>query len=141
MKRKTVILSIAAATLAIGTAAFIAAPTFAHGYKGQGYGMGHGQHMMGGYGQHRMGGPGMKGHGYANCPNANQQNLEKEMTVDDVKAFMQRRLDWRGNERLKVGNVEATSENTIVAEIVTADDSLVRRVEFDTKTGAHRPIN
>lgn len=154
MKRKSYILGTAAVVVAIGATAIAAAPTFAHGPGfGQGYGPGYGHQMMGqGYGpgynhpmmdQGGMGmGPGqaMMGQGNPNCARYNQQTLQKEMTLDDVKSFMQSRLDWRGNDRLKVGKVEATGENTIVAEIVTVDDSLVRRVEFDTKTGAHRPI-
>lgn len=153
MKRKTYILGAAAVALTIGAAALVTAPTFAQGFKGQmgqGYGMGpgQGQTMMasagmgpGGMGKGMMRHKGFRGQGNANCPRYNQQTLEQDMTVDDVKAFMQRRLDWRGNDRLKIGKVEASGENTIVAEIVTVDDSLVRKVQFDTKTGVHRPIN
>ena len=144
MKRKTYLLGTAAVVFAIGAAAIVAAPTFAHGPGyGQGYGPGYNHPMMM---QRGMGmGPGQAMMGQGNpynpyCVRNNQQALQKEMTIDDVKNFMQSRLAWRGNDRLKVGKVEATGENTIVAEIVTVDNSLVRRVEFDTKTGAHRPI-
>lgn len=158
MKRKTLTLTAAAAVLALGAAAFVAAPTFAHGggyggQMGQGYGhgmmgQGMGPGMMGNHGNMGWGpgkghgfGPGMKGQGNENCPRYGQQTLDKELSVDDVKEFLGKRLEMRGNGRLKVGKVEATGETTIVAEIVTVDDSLVRKVEFDTKTGAHKPIN
>ena len=39
-----------------------------------------------------------------------------------------------------MGKVEEKDENTIIAEIVTVDDSLVKRLEFDRSTGRHRPI-
>jgi len=136
MKRKTLVYSIAAATLVVGVATFTAAPTFAHGWGGQmGHGYGHG--MMGqGYGQ----GHGMMGKGQGNCQYG-QQQLDKELSIDDVKQFVEQRLSRHGMERLKVGKVEASGDNIIVAEIVTVDDSLVHKIEFNTQTGAHRPVN
>ena len=159
MKRKNLILGIVATTLVVGVAAFSAAPIFAHGSQGygsQGYGgqMGHAysQGMMGhgqGYGmmgQGMMGqsmmdhgqGYGMMGQGP--CNQAQQSGIDRNLGVDDVKGIVESRLAMHGNDRLKVGKVEATGENTIVVEIVTVDDSLVHKIEFDRKTGAHHPI-
>ena len=96
---------------------------------GFGPGMGRGRGMMG-YGQ-GMGGYGPMG----------GQALAKELTVDDVKGFFEQRLKWRGNPNVKLGTVTEKDDTTIVAEIVTKDGSLVRRIEIDRKTGRHIPVN
>jgi|SaaInl7_200m_RNA_FD_contig_41_693842_length_1054_multi_8_in_0_out_0_2 hypothetical protein len=169
MKRKTLVIG-AVAALALGVASFAAAPTFAHGnggyggQMGQGYGHGmmsqggqgmmghgyghgmmrHGGHGMMGqrYGHGMMGqdGQGMMGNGNAPCGQSQQSNVDRNLGVDDVKGIVEKHLEMRGNDRLKVGKVEASGDNTIVAEVVTVDDSLVHKIEFNTKTGAHRPI-
>ena len=54
--------------------------------------------------------------------------------------FLERRLAHMGNDRLKVGVVKVKDDKTIVAEIVTVDDSLVQRLEFDRKTGSQRQV-
>jgi hypothetical protein len=61
--------------------------------------------------------------------------LAKPLTVEDVKTLVTQRLAAKGNARLKVGKVSEKDTDTIVAEIVTVDDSLVRPVEFDRNTG------
>ena len=66
--------------------------------------------------------------------------VDKELSVEDVTKILEGRLAWRGNDRLKVGKVEEKDEKTIIAEIVTVDDSLVKRLEFDRRTGRHRRI-
>ncbi len=105
-----------------------------HGMMGRGHGMGHGMmgrgHAMMGRGGKSGCGPGAMG-GSA---------VDKELSVEDVTKILEGRLAWRGNDRLKVGKVEEKNEKTIIAEIVTVDDSLVKRVEFDRKTGRHRRI-
>ena len=68
--------------------------------------------------------------------NANQ-NLN--VTTDDVKARMERWLTWRGNPRLKVGEVKEKDADTITADIVTKDNSLVERFVVDRHTGIYRP--
>ena len=100
-----------------------------HGMMGQGHGKGHGYGMMGRGGRSGCG-PGAMG----------GSPVDKELSVEDVTKILEGRLAWRGNDRLKVGKVEEKDENTIIAEIVTVDDSLVKRVEFDRKTGRHRRI-
>jgi hypothetical protein len=118
---------------------------------GQRYGQGmmggqrYGQGMMGGqrYGQGMMGGLGygMMNSGQGPCTQMQQSDVDRNIGIDDVRAFVEKNLERRGNDRLKVDKVEASGENTIVAEIVTVDGSLVRKLEFNTKTGGHRPIN
>ncbi|MHA1597767.1 MAG: hypothetical protein ACTSV1_03515 [Alphaproteobacteria bacterium] len=148
MKRKTLTLTAAATAIALVTA-FAAAPSLAHGPQGTtdqtesgqmgsgmmgGKGAGHmGGGMMGGKGAGHMGGGmmgGMMGH----------QQGDRNLSVDDVRKVLDGMIVMHGNDRLKVGKIEATDDKTIVAEIVTVDDSLVQKIEFDTKTGAHHPV-
>ncbi len=106
-------------------------PGMGHGYgmMGHGHGKGHGHGMMGRGGKSGCG-PGMMG----------GSPVDKELSVENVTKILEGRLAWRGNDRLKVGKVEEKDEKTIIAEIVTVDDSLVKRLEFDRKTGRHRRI-
>ena len=155
MKRKTLNLTAAAAALVIGAAAFQPAYAQGPGY-GMGQGMGHGMMgqgmgpgMMGqGYGYGMMG-PGMMGPGFApgqqafgpsNCPGLVAAQGQ-EATVDSVTKFLEGRLAHWGNERLKLGKVEATDDKTITGEIVTKDDSLVQKFAFDKATGWPRRVN
>lgn len=112
---------------------------------GQGYGMGTppchmGPGMMygpGPWGGRGMGrGYGMMGPGMMYGPSV----PDRQVTAEDVRAMLERRLEWRGNPNLKVGKVEA-QDDRIVAEIVTQDDSLVRRFEVDPQTGRWMPVN
>lgn len=57
------------------------------------------------------------------------------ITVKDVRLFMEKRLGRLGNKRLKVGAVKQADERTITADIVTVDNSLVRRFTVDRNTG------
>ena len=155
MKRKTLTATAAAAAIALAAAAY-AAPALAHGPQGVPYGgpawqgqggygmMGHMGHMgpgmMGpGMGSGMMGygaGPGM-GYGFGghgDCP-AVQAASGENVTVDSVTAFLERRLAWQGNDRLKVGEVSEQDGDTIIAEIVTKDGSLVDRLMFDRHSG------
>ncbi len=107
---------------------------------GPGYGMGPGWGMGPGYGM----GPGMMHRGFGRGAGAWERlcgpaaALDRELGTDDVRKMMERRLAWRGNDRLKVGKVEEKDDNVIVAEIVTVDDSLVERFEIDRATGRVR---
>lgn len=50
--------------------------------------------------------------------------------------MMERRLDYMGNPRLKVGKVEAEGDTSIVVEIVAADGgAVVDRLAVDRYTG------
>ena len=131
MPRKLLTTAAVGAALMLGTALF-AGPSFAHGSGGpMGTGMmGHmGTGMMG-----HMGSAGPQG-----CP-YHQAAFTKELTIESVTKYLERRLDQRGNDRLKVGEVKVKDDNTIIAEIVTVDDSLVQRIEFDRKTGQRRQV-
>ena len=119
---------------------------------GRGYGpgmaMGMGRHGGRGYGPgmsrqggRGFGGPG-KGMGWGGGRGFGGYGPDAaataDITVDTVKSAMEARLKWRGNENVKVGEVAEKDENTIVAEIVTKDGSLVQRFEIDKKTGWRR---
>ena len=101
------------------------------GYHMRGWGGGYGPGMMRGYG------PG-NGPGYG--PGA-QTNQALNLTTDDVKARVERWLAFRGNARLKVGEVKEKDADTITADIVTKDNSLVQRFIVDRHTGAFRQDN
>ena len=49
--------------------------------------------------------------------------------------MMERRLERGGNPNLKLGKVEERDKDTIVAEIVTKEGSLVERYKVDRHTG------
>ena len=127
------------------------------GMMGGGYGPGPG--MMDGYGpgSGRRGGNGpgwMHGYGRGantefgpeNCPRfqggltgpgAGQQgNLN--LSTDDVKKQFEGWLTWQGNPRLKLGEVKEKDADTIEADIVTKDNSLVQRFAVDRHTGSYR---
>ena len=112
------------------------------GGPGPGQGYGPGYHMRGwggGYGPGMMRGYG-RGDGPGYGPGA-QTNQALNLTVDDVKARVERWLAIRGNARLKVGEVKEKDADTITADIVTKDNSLVQRFIVDRHTGAFRQDN
>jgi len=154
MKTKSLIIT-TAIVAAVGLGALSIGSTFAHGpfgKSGPGYGMQQGYAMMhqGGPGMHKgygmmqpgQGfGPGqMSGKNFGDCPRGQGQALETPLSVDDVRTNLEQKLQWRGNDRLKVGAVTEQDDKTIIAEIVTVDDSLVRKIEIDTATGRHTPV-
>lgn len=57
------------------------------------------------------------------------------LSVDDVRYHLEQRLERLGNERLKVGSVKEKDKETIVADVVTVDDSLVQAIEVNRQTG------
>ncbi len=56
------------------------------------------------------------------------------LSVDDVRAYLAVRLQHLNNKRLRIGDVEADGD-TITADIVTVDNSLVQRLKVDRHTG------
>jgi hypothetical protein len=95
--------------------------------------------MMRGQG---MGGPGMMGGGQGMMGNQGRGmrvTPSQHLTTDDVSHFLGHFLERHGNPRLKAGDVEEVDENTITAEIVTVDDSLVQRFKVDRHTGQMVP--
>ncbi|PJK29036.1 hypothetical protein [Minwuia thermotolerans] len=103
----------------------------------QGRGMMQGQGMMGGHGMMGGQGSGMMGSGMMGA--AGMAALRQDLTVDEVRHILGHHIEWQGNPNLKLGTVEETDEDTITAEIVTRDDSLVRRLEINRHTGQMRP--
>jgi hypothetical protein len=100
------------------------------GMMGGGQGMGPGM-MQGMPGMGMMGEPGP---GVRVTPS-------QHLTTDDVSHFLQHWVERQGNPRLKVGKVEQVDDDTIVAEVVTVDDSLVQRFKVDRHTGQIVPDN
>jgi hypothetical protein len=160
MKRRNIVIGTAVAA-ALGLVALgFGSPLEAQPYGGGGMMGGPGSGMMGGYGPGfgMMGGNGpgwMHGQGRGanaeygpeNCPRfqsgltgpgAGQQgNLN--LSTDDVKKRLEGWLTWQGNPRLKVGEVKEKDADTIEADIVTKDNSLVQRFAVDRHTGSYRP--
>jgi hypothetical protein len=142
VRKNIVIASALAAALSIGLlgSTTIAQPYGGWGMRGGGYGPG----MMGGYGPGWMHG-GRGGHGpcwgdrdgYG--PGAYGQRGDLKLSTDDVKARLERWITWQGNPRLKVGDVKEKDADTIEADIVTKDNSLVQRFAVNRHTGFYRP--
>ncbi|WP_146193124.1 hypothetical protein [Maritimibacter sp. 55A14] len=105
------------------------------GYMGQG--MGPGMMMNPGYMGQGMG-PGMMMNPRFS-DQGRMQPLRNDLGADDVRHMMEHRLAWQGNPNIKLGNVEEIDEDSIVAEIVTQDGSLVQRIEVDRHTGWMQP--
>jgi hypothetical protein len=63
------------------------------------------------------------------------------ITVERARAMLEGVLAWHGNPRLKLGTVEEQNEDTIVAEILTVEDSLVQSLAIDRATGTFRRID
>lgn len=98
------------------------------GYGMRGYGMMH-PGMMG---------PGMMGQGMIyGMPG----RYEQEIAPEQVREMLQRRLDWHGNPRLKLGEIKPTEYGEILADIVTREGSLVQRLAIDRRTGALRQVD
>jgi hypothetical protein len=157
MTRKSIVLATLAA-LALGAAAWGTSVSAQPYGPGMGYGPGymHGPGMMGGYGPGYMHGPGMRGPGYGYGPGMMGPGYgpgwmhrggygpgygpqgDLHLSVDDVKAQLERWLTWRGNPHLKVGEVKEKDADTITADIVTKDNSLVQRFTVNRKTGFYQ---
>ena len=151
--RKTTIATLAG----LGALAVAAsAPALSHGTGGQGgpgYGPGYGMMggMMGqgaGYGGQQGFGPGyggMMGPGYGNGagygfgPCGQAAATGEDINIEGVQTRMERWLAMQGNDRLKLGKIEAVDDDTITVEIVTADDSLVQKLAVDRHSGQMRP--
>jgi len=160
MQRKFVIAAAVAATLgaaalAFGSSSFaqpygggyMGGPGMMGGYgpgpgygPGRGYGPGwmHGWMHGGGYGPGWMMGGGGYGPCWGNQAGVGQQG-DLKLTTDDVKKRMERWLSVRNNPRLKLGEVKEKDDNTITADVVTVDNSLVQRFAIDRHTGFYRP--
>ena len=65
----------------------------------------------------------------------------QHLSIDDVSHFFAHRLERRGNKRLKLGEVKQKNEDTITAQIVTVDGSLVQIFEVDRHSGIAKRAN
>ena len=59
----------------------------------------------------------------------------QHMDEEDVQHHFEHYLNRMDNERLKLGKIDVIDEDTIAADIVTVDDSLVRRHHIDRHSG------
>ncbi len=79
----------------------------------------------------------MGGRGYHGSRRGHSRRVKpaSHLTVDDVRHHFEHWLERRGNKRLKLGEVKQADDKTITADIVTIDDSLVRRYRVDRHGG------
>jgi hypothetical protein len=64
----------------------------------------------------------------------------EEMTPERARSFLEDRLAWLGNPRLKLGEIATAEDGSITAEIVTVDGSLVQKLAFNRYPGLVRQI-
>jgi hypothetical protein len=64
----------------------------------------------------------------------------RDLSVDDVRHFLEHRLAHQGYKRLKVGTIKEKDKDTVAADIVTADGSLVQRLEVNRHTGIMKEV-
>ena len=89
------------------------------GNMGPGYGMGHGSSGLG-----------------MMAPDLRELVVPiEDLSVEDVRHFLEHRLAMQGKKRLKVADVKEVDDEKIVAGISTVDGSLVRCLEVDRHTG------
>lgn len=94
-----------------------------------------------GYGPGWMMGPGMMGYGYGRGGYYHRPPQAKlDLSVEQVKRYLQHWVDVSGNPHLKVGSVVAKSASTIIAEIVTDKGAPVERLSVNRQTGRYEPI-
>ena len=110
---------------------------------GRGYGpmMGHGcGSMMGQGGMMGMMHPGgMMGYGHSPMMGRGMSEpLAEDLSLDGVRHIMTHRVAMMQNPNLKVGEVSEVDDDTITADVVTQDGSLVWRYMVDRHTGAMR---
>jgi hypothetical protein len=134
MRRNKLIVIASALTIAVALGAGIVSAQPNPGPYGGGW---YGCHGMMGPG---MMGPGMMGPGMMGPGMHGRYQYPTNPTVADVKAELEQWLASMGNPRLKLGSVKARDANTIVADIVTQDGSLVQRFEVDRNTGVYRSV-
>jgi len=95
--------------------------------------MGHGgMHHQPGWGHHGTG-PGMGGYGFG------RDALRQDLAADDVKHILEHRLQWQGFTNLSVGNIAEKDDDTLTADVITEDGTLVQQFEVNRHTGAFSP--
>lgn len=137
--RKTV----PAAIAGLGLLALAAAPGIAAGGPDTMAGVAPMQLAHGPGGDHGMMGRGMMGRGMMGHGGMGMDHGIGMMrvtpilnlTTADVSRYFKRHLAMHADEQLKLGKVKIKDKDTIVADIVSEDGSLVRRLEVDRHTG------
>ena len=103
--------------------------------------MGHGMGHHGMMGQGMMGHHGMMGQGMMRPGFGGTVLPGMDLTTDDVRHVLEHRLSMQGNPRLKVGEIEQADDDTIVADIATAEGALVDRFRIDRHNGRMQRVN
>lgn len=86
-----------------------------------------------------MGGAGMMGQGCSSGALLGSLNAkDKNLSVDEAKAIIAGDVAATGNKRLKVGKVTEQDKDSVLAEVVTTDNSLVQKILVDRHSGAVR---
>jgi hypothetical protein len=62
-------------------------------------------------------------------------NVDKNLSVEQVRDIVEGRLAMMGNANLKVGGATEGNKDTVAVDIVTQDDSLVQTMEISARTG------
>jgi len=111
-----------------------------HGGMHHGPGMSFGQGWMGQGGMHHQPGwgPGWTGRGMGGS-GFGRGALRQDLAVDDVKHILEHRLQWQGFTNLRVGDIAEKDDDTLTAEVVTGEGTLVQRFEVNRHTGAMSP--
>ena len=65
----------------------------------------------------------------------------RHVSVDEVRHFLEHRLTMMGFDGLRVGAVEEIDDERIIAEIVTADGTLVQEITIDRHSGLIEEAN
>lgn len=84
---------------------------------------------------------GTKGQGMMGPGHGSRVVPQQDLSSDDVRHFLEHHLAMQGNPRLKVGEINEKDDDTVVADIVTTDGSLVDRFEVDRHTGQMKRVN
>ncbi|MFG1245114.1 hypothetical protein [Xanthobacter versatilis] len=151
MNKRNFVVGLSAVTLVLAVAS--SGPASAQQYYGGGYGQGQGMMGPGMMGQGMMGqgmmgpgmmGPGMMGQGMMGSSNTGcgygmmgygpMANLN--LSVNDVKTYLDRWIAMSGNPHIKAGPVTEKDSSTITADVLTTDkEALVQRYNVDRRTG------
>lgn len=68
------------------------------------------------------------------------QGAPEETTPERVREWLENRLAWHGNPRLKIGGITTMDDGNIAAEIVTVDGSVVQELAFNRYPGFVRQL-
>jgi hypothetical protein len=65
---------------------------------------------------------------------------DRDLGADQVRHILEHQLAMQGNPRLKLGEVKEADADSITAEIVTQDGSLVQKYSVDRHTGQFQQV-